>query len=100
MSVERANKGEGTKQKDNEREVREDAASVVKDVSVGSSTHASEPIAQKLGIEYPFPPHLEYVLLSLLKLLFILIRPLFLQVLAEFCFLILGLVSLPLFARL
>ncbi|XP_047939468.1 U11/U12 small nuclear ribonucleoprotein 65 kDa protein [Salvia hispanica] len=60
MSVERANKGEGTKQKDNEREVREDAASVVKDVSVGSSTHASEPIAQKLGIEYPFPPHLEY----------------------------------------
>ncbi|XP_042000282.1 U11/U12 small nuclear ribonucleoprotein 65 kDa protein-like isoform X2 [Salvia splendens] len=60
MSVERANKGEWTKQHDNEREVRKDAASVVKDVSSGSSTLASEPIAQKLGIEYPFPPHLEY----------------------------------------
>ncbi|KAL1554528.1 U11/U12 small nuclear ribonucleoprotein 65 kDa protein [Salvia divinorum] len=60
MSVERANKVEGTKQQDKEREVRKDAASVVKDASVGSSTHASEPIAQKLGIEYPFPPHLEY----------------------------------------
>lgn len=70
LSVERASKGiEGTKQQDNEREVRKDPSSMVKDASApkgsshnyaGSDIHANEPIAQKLGVDYPFPPHLEY----------------------------------------
>ena len=30
-----------------------------------SSLPASEPIAARLGIDYPFPPHLEYVFFSL-----------------------------------
>lgn len=39
-----------------------DEADVAKDLkqeSVTKSTSAFEPIAEKLGVEYPFPPHLE-----------------------------------------
>lgn len=73
LSVERASKEtEVTKQQGNEREVRKDPTSMVTDASApkgsshnyaGSNMHASEPIAEKLGLGYPFPPHLEYVLL-------------------------------------
>ncbi|KAH6755478.1 RNA-binding family protein [Perilla frutescens var. hirtella] len=70
LSVERASKAiEGTKQQDSERVVRKDATSMVTDASApkgsshdytGSNIHATEPIAEKLGVDYPFPPHLEY----------------------------------------
>jgi hypothetical protein len=48
-------------------------ASVTRDVGDGSkfrSFPASEPIAPRLGVDYPFPPHLEYVSLSVLRKLF------------------------------
>ncbi|KAH6777119.1 RNA-binding family protein [Perilla frutescens var. frutescens] len=70
LSVERASKAiEGTKQQDSERVVRKNATSMVKDASApkgsshdytGSNIHATEPIAEKLGVDYPFSPHLEY----------------------------------------
>lgn len=66
LSVERASEvTEGTKQQDSERVVRKDATSMVKDASApkGSGHNfvdASEPVAEKLGVDYPFPPHLEY----------------------------------------
>lgn len=68
MSVERASRViGGTKQQDNEREVKKDAASKVKDASVLSHGYiGSIPIAEKLGVDYPFPPHLEYVYCVLL----------------------------------
>lgn len=65
MYVERASRV--TDQRDSEREVRKDAASMVKDASApshrytGNGIHAGDPIAEKLGVDYPFPPHLEYV---------------------------------------
>ena len=40
----------------------------VKDGSRSASLVAAEPIAEKLGVNYPFPPHLEYVLCLLLDL--------------------------------
>ncbi|CAI9289826.1 unnamed protein product [Lactuca saligna] len=37
-----------------------DVAKDLKQESMTKSTSAFEPIAEKLGVEYPFPPHLEY----------------------------------------
>lgn len=52
---------EGSKQQDNETQVSNDATSVVKDASAPSHRYTGDPIAEKLGVDYPFPPHLEYV---------------------------------------
>ncbi|GER42393.1 RNA binding protein [Striga asiatica] len=70
LSVERASKvAENTKHQERGKEIRKDSTSNMKDSSVpkGSSDnqragyiHASQPIAEKLGVDYPFPPHLEY----------------------------------------
>lgn len=75
LSVERASKvTEGTKQQEGERDSTKDFTSL-NDPSVskgsnddykGGYIHSSEPIAEKLGVDYPFPPNLEYVLLSVL----------------------------------
>lgn len=73
LSVERASKVNGdTKQQENETDTKKDAtlssdASVTKgstDNYKGGYLHSREPIAEKLGVDYPFPPHLEYVILS------------------------------------
>lgn len=73
LSVERASKViEDTKHKKSETQTRKDTDSMMKDASVpkvstdhsrGGHSHASEPIADKLGVDYPFPLHLEYVTL-------------------------------------
>ncbi|KAL0365755.1 UNVERIFIED_CONTAM: U11/U12 small nuclear ribonucleoprotein [Sesamum angustifolium] len=70
LSVERASKViEDTKHKKSETQIRKDTNSMMKDASVpkvssdhprGGHCHASEPIAEKLGVDYSFPPHLEY----------------------------------------
>ncbi|KAL3622639.1 hypothetical protein CASFOL_034050 [Castilleja foliolosa] len=64
FSVERASKSiDALKiEQEGETETRKvKHASVPGDNSRGSSyIYASEPIAGKLGVEYPFPPHLEY----------------------------------------
>ncbi|KAK6118697.1 hypothetical protein DH2020_047554 [Rehmannia glutinosa] len=71
LSVERASKViEDPKHQESETQTRKDhATSMMKDASVsrcfsdnprGGYIHASEPIAEKLGVDYPFPPHLEY----------------------------------------
>lgn len=59
MSVERATGS--SRQQDNEAQVSKDAPSVVKDASAPSHRYSGVPIAEKLGVDYPFPPHLEYV---------------------------------------
>jgi hypothetical protein len=77
--VERASKlNEDSKFKQSEAQQGKDSvlptslmkdASVTRDVIEGSnfgSLPASEPIAPRLGVDYPFPPHLEYVYLSVL----------------------------------
>ncbi|KAL8521198.1 hypothetical protein ACS0TY_011659 [Phlomoides rotata] len=69
LSVERATKViEDTKQHEGERDTKKDATSL-NDASVtkgsndnykGGYVHSREPVAEKLGVDYPFPPHLEY----------------------------------------
>ncbi|EPS65306.1 hypothetical protein M569_09472, partial [Genlisea aurea] len=67
LSVERA----FSKHHDGDSQSRKDLMSGLKDAYSVSSlcssddsrefhSHAAEPIAKKLGVEYPFPPHLEY----------------------------------------
>ncbi|KAL0422995.1 UNVERIFIED_CONTAM: U11/U12 small nuclear ribonucleoprotein [Sesamum latifolium] len=70
LSVERASKAiEDTKHKKSETQTRKDTDSMMKDASVpkvssdhsrGGHSHASEPIAEKLGVDYPFPPILSF----------------------------------------
>ncbi|KAK4436855.1 U11/U12 small nuclear ribonucleoprotein [Sesamum alatum] len=70
LSVKRASKViEDTKHRKSETETRKDTNAMMKDASApkvssdnsrGGYSHASEPIAGKLGVDYPFPPHLEY----------------------------------------
>lgn len=70
LSVERASKPtEGDKHKQSEPHLGKDSTFSVKDppgkdltaeVKL-ASLPGSEPIAERLGINYPFPPHLEYV---------------------------------------
>lgn len=70
LSVERAsNVIEETKHEERETKTRENAPSMMRSASApkyfsenskGNSDHAAEPIAEKLGVDYPFPPHLEY----------------------------------------
>lgn len=75
--MERASKlNEDSKFKQSEAQQGKDSirsTSLMKDASVtrdeGSnfgSLPASEPIAPRLGVDYPFPPYLEYVYLSVL----------------------------------
>lgn len=75
LSVERARElVEDRKHQEREPQTRKDVvltnnSSFVTDLNDSSrrdSVHAREPISQKLGVEYPFPPHLEYVSLSAL----------------------------------
>lgn len=77
LLVERANKPtEDNKQKSDSLFAKDltSPASLIKDFTVGRdlseglksrSLPGSEPIAARLGVDYPFPPHLEYVFLSL-----------------------------------
>lgn len=74
LAVERASKvAGGTKHQDNETQTNKNAASIMKDSATqgysdssrGGYNHSREPIAEKLGLDYPFPPHLEYVILLL-----------------------------------
>ncbi|KAI3446348.1 hypothetical protein Pfo_003013 [Paulownia fortunei] len=59
LSVERASKvTEDTKHQESETQTRNPKGS--NDSSRGGYIHTSEPIAEKLGVDYPFPPHLEY----------------------------------------
>ncbi|KAG8374521.1 hypothetical protein BUALT_Bualt10G0003600 [Buddleja alternifolia] len=60
---------EDIKHKESQTRTRQDTASMMKkasapkdsfDSSREGSIHSSEPIAEKLGVDYPFPPHLEY----------------------------------------
>ncbi|KAI3523231.1 hypothetical protein L1887_01290 [Cichorium endivia] len=69
LSVERANTPPHDKTQQNKTisgtnaTSSSDDADVAKDLkreSVSKSMSALEPIAEKLGVEYPFPPHLEY----------------------------------------
>ncbi|KAJ9179937.1 hypothetical protein P3X46_008247 [Hevea brasiliensis] len=71
LAVERANKpNEDNKHKQSEAQLGKDytaltsvekKASMTGDLGNGSkSIPASEPIASRLGVDYPFPPHLEY----------------------------------------
>lgn len=71
LSVERANKTteNGKHQEAAARSVKQSSslakdATVTRDLNAGSklgSFPTSEPIAERLGVDYPFPPHLEYV---------------------------------------
>ncbi|XP_071710800.1 U11/U12 small nuclear ribonucleoprotein 65 kDa protein [Rutidosis leptorrhynchoides] len=66
LSVERANtQPHGTKSQQNKPTSGNDAMSSVNDSSQAKDSKresfpALEPIAEKLGVEYPFPPNLEY----------------------------------------
>ncbi|MCL7045449.1 hypothetical protein MKW94_003232 [Papaver nudicaule] len=73
LSVERANKPTlSNKHPQNETQFGKDSnippGSLLKDVNLGNVTKGAnlgclpsgEPIAARLGVEYPFPPHLEY----------------------------------------
>ncbi|KAL2490571.1 U11/U12 small nuclear ribonucleoprotein 65 kDa protein [Abeliophyllum distichum] len=69
LSVERARDLiEDRKRQEREPQTRKDFVSTnnatfatdLSDSSGRDSAHAREPISQKLGVEYPFPPHLEY----------------------------------------
>ncbi|GFP97807.1 U11/U12 small nuclear ribonucleoprotein 65 kDa protein [Phtheirospermum japonicum] len=63
LSVERASKvidALKIKQEGETQTRKVNDPSVPGDNSRGLYTHASEPIAGKLGVDYPFPPHLEY----------------------------------------
>ncbi|CAI9764310.1 unnamed protein product [Fraxinus pennsylvanica] len=69
LSVERARELiEDRKHQEREPQTRKDVvftnnSTFATDLSHSSrrdSAHAREPISQKLGVEYPFPPHLEY----------------------------------------
>lgn len=69
LSVERASKvTEERKRQHGEMQTGKDAASLIKNVSsaekLDGNARGGEPIAEKLGVNYPFPPHLEYVLQS------------------------------------
>ncbi|XP_035550485.1 U11/U12 small nuclear ribonucleoprotein 65 kDa protein isoform X8 [Juglans regia] len=66
LSVERASNEPivDTKLKKSEAHMPPTSTSMFKDATkhtILGSTPASEPIAPRLGVEYPFPPHLEYV---------------------------------------
>ncbi|XP_070051009.1 U11/U12 small nuclear ribonucleoprotein 65 kDa protein isoform X2 [Nicotiana tomentosiformis] len=70
LAVERANKSiERDKYRQSEPRIVEDSVSLINDATakefgVGSRRGpypGSEPIAERLGVDYPFPPHLEYV---------------------------------------
>lgn len=103
LSVERASKViEDTQHQESQRQTRKDVTSMVKDASVpkgstdnyrGGYIHASEPVAEKLGVAYPFPPHLEYVVMSVIlgPIIFVIFMSFlyfFLQILYELLFLI------------
>ncbi|PIN14775.1 Spliceosomal protein snRNP-U1A/U2B [Handroanthus impetiginosus] len=69
LSVERASKVNENKNQQSQSQTRRDTTSVMIDASVpkgsidtseGGYIHASQPIAEKLGVDYPFPTHLEY----------------------------------------
>ncbi|KAK4491488.1 hypothetical protein RD792_002238 [Penstemon davidsonii] len=67
LSVERArsinSSTQATEHLQSEIQTSKDIKSLVKNASEfthNKSVPASEPIAQKLGVDYPFPPHLEY----------------------------------------
>ncbi|XP_019255902.1 PREDICTED: U11/U12 small nuclear ribonucleoprotein 65 kDa protein isoform X1 [Nicotiana attenuata] len=70
LAVERANKSiERDKYRQSEPRIVEDSVSLINDATAkefgGGSRRGpypgSEPIAERLGVDYPFPPHLEYV---------------------------------------
>lgn len=71
LSVERASKPtEGDKHQQSEPQLGKDSSFSMKDVPIGkdltpgaklASLPGTEPIAERLGVDYPFPPHLEYV---------------------------------------
>ncbi|XP_042943978.1 U11/U12 small nuclear ribonucleoprotein 65 kDa protein isoform X1 [Carya illinoinensis] len=66
LSVERASNEPivDTKLKKSEAHIPPTSTSMFKDATkhtILGSTLASEPIAPRLGVDYPFPPHLEYV---------------------------------------
>ncbi|CAL5343031.1 unnamed protein product [Camellia sinensis] len=73
LSVERANKPtENNKNQQGAGQSGKHSSSLTKDstpnrdLNEGSklgSFSASDPIAERLGVDYPFPPHLEYVFL-------------------------------------
>lgn len=70
LSVERAtNQTEHNRCQQSEPQLGSDSTSLIKDATTAKdlregsklgSFPASEPIAQRLGVDYPFPPHLEY----------------------------------------
>lgn len=71
LSVERANKtSENNKHQQAAAQSVKHSSSMTKDAPVTRDLNAgsklgsfptSEPIAERLGVDYPFPPHLEYV---------------------------------------
>ncbi|CAN4112500.1 unnamed protein product [Withania somnifera] len=70
LAVERANRStERDKNRQSERGIGEDSVSLLKDAAAkefgggpwAGSYPGSEPIAKGLGVDYPFPPYLEYV---------------------------------------
>ncbi|KAM3220392.1 U11/U12 small nuclear ribonucleoprotein 65 kDa protein [Capsicum annuum] len=70
LAVEHANRStERDKNRQIERRIGDDSVSLIKDAAAkefGGGSRAGlypgrEPIAERLGVDYPFPPHLEYV---------------------------------------
>lgn len=66
LTVERIGSNTKNTNSQNNSEVRRDSSgptSLLKDSSdTRNSVYGGEPIAPRLGVDYPFPPHLEYVL--------------------------------------
>lgn len=61
LSVERASKPRETRKIQEKESRTENDPAAIDDKSRLGSYLAGEPIAQRLGVNYPFPPHLEYV---------------------------------------
>lgn len=71
LSVERASRPTENSKNQCETQVKKESTSSTNDAPLGKDPCAeakigsllgSEPIAERLGVDYPFPPHLEYVL--------------------------------------
>lgn len=74
LSVERASRPTENSKNHCEAQPKKESTSSTNDAPLGrgpssetkiGSLPGSEPIAERLGVDYPFPPHLEYVLFAL-----------------------------------